>query len=226
VANNHVYRRLEGIQTMLRGVHQSGGSMSSASKGTERAAFVDDFLAGVLPPVYRFGTGDAIDSTGRRSGQLDVVVENPFMPSLPLLSGSTRLYLAEGVAAVVEVKSDVASQWDSVLATRQQLEPLRRTFGRGLMMGQGPLPPAIPLFAVGYVGWKTPETVAERLKDGQIAGVLVIDPGVFVSGAHFGGITATGPWALWGLITCLHRVATTLQAAVLDPFVYAPTRRS
>ena len=58
------------------------------------------------------GTGDATDAGGNRSGQLDVVVEYPFAPSLPLGVGTTRLYLAEGVAAVVEVKSDAAGQTD------------------------------------------------------------------------------------------------------------------
>ena len=49
-----------------------------------------------LPPIYRFGTGDATDSTGNKSGQLDVVVEYPFSPSLPVVgTGQSRLYLAE-----------------------------------------------------------------------------------------------------------------------------------
>ena len=205
---------------MLIGAHASGGNMSSATKGTERATFIDSFLSGVLPPLYRFGTGDATDSTGRRSGQLDVVVEYPFMPSLPLPSGGARLYLAESVAAVIEVKSDVASQWDGVLATAQQLAPLSRTFGAMMTMGMGPSP-SIPLFAVGYEGWKTGETVKQRLSDGEVAGALVINPGIFVSNAHFGGMIATGPWALWGLICCIHWAATGLQAASVNPLDYA-----
>jgi hypothetical protein len=39
-----------------------------------------------------------------------------------------------------------------------------------------------PFFAVGYRGWKTVETVKERLKDGPIDGILIIDsPSIFVS---------------------------------------------
>ena len=71
--------------------------MSAASKGAERQAFIESFLTNVLPPTFRFGSGDATDAAGHRSGQLDVVVEYPFSPSLPSFGGPgvTRLYLAE-----------------------------------------------------------------------------------------------------------------------------------
>ena len=113
--NSHVYQRLIGIQNILKGVHQAGVPMSAATKGQERAAFIDQFLSQVLPLPYRFGTGDATDLAGNRSGQLDVVVEYPFSPTLPLGVGPSRLYLAEGVAAVIEVKSDAAGQWNEAL---------------------------------------------------------------------------------------------------------------
>ena len=103
--NNHVLQRLTGIQTILKGVHQVGALMSASSRGTERQAFIDYFLANVLPPIYRFGAGDATDAIGRRSGQLDIVVEYPISPtlpfSLPVAGPTTRLYLAESIAAVI-----------------------------------------------------------------------------------------------------------------------------
>jgi hypothetical protein len=103
---NPVFQRLAGIQQILKGVHAASDPLSAASRGAERQAFIDSFLANVLPPVYRFGTGDATDKQGNRSGQLDVVVEYPFSPTLPGVGASTptRLYLAEGIAAVIEVK--------------------------------------------------------------------------------------------------------------------------
>ncbi len=98
--------------------------MSSATSGQERAAFIDQFLSQAFPSPFRFGTGDATDVVGGRSGQLDVVVEFPFMPSLPIAGGSSsRLYLAESVAAVVEVKSNVGAQWNQALHTAAQLAP-------------------------------------------------------------------------------------------------------
>src|SRR5262249_52421691 len=96
--NQYLLQRLVGIQQVLLGVHQASGAMSNATSGAERAAFIDQFLSQAFPSPFRFGSGDATDSAGHRSGQLDVVVELPFMPSLPLTANS-RLYLAENVAA-------------------------------------------------------------------------------------------------------------------------------
>jgi hypothetical protein len=196
--------------------------MSSSSKGTERESFIDEFLSKVLPPVYRFGTGDATDTTGNKSGQLDVVIEYPFSPTLPSVgSGQSRLYLAEGVAAVVEVKSDVSSQWGQACHTAAQLAPLKRSFSASMNIGMAPSA-EIPLFVAAYTGWKQVQTIQQNLaKEPNIAGVLVIDTGVFVSSPQYGGMQATGPLALWGLICSLHTITTSLQAASTSPIQYA-----
>ena len=221
MANAHVAERLSGIQTMLKGVHQSNASLSSATKGRERAEFIDEFLSKVLPAPYRFGTGDATDLDGNRTGQLDVVVEYPFMPSLPLVGGgATRLYLAESVAAVVEVKSNLAGQWEEVLGTAGKLHLLRRQFQTEMYIGSPPSE-RIPFFVAGYEGWKTVETAREKLGDAAIAGILVVDPGVFVSSHELGDIQAEGPWALWGLISCLRAATNTPKMIGRDPMSYA-----
>jgi hypothetical protein len=107
-----VLQRLVGLQAILNGVHAASRGLSSATIGSERAAFIDQFLSQVFPPIYRFGSGDATDSRGVKSGQLDVVVEFPFGPSLPMVGNEkSRLYLAETIAAVVEIKSNLANQW-------------------------------------------------------------------------------------------------------------------
>lgn len=221
--NNHVLTRLSGIQNILMGIHQASTKLSAATSGEERQAFIESFLANVLPSVYRFGRGDCTDAAGRRSGQLDVVVEYPFSPSLPSVGDApTRLYLAESVAAVIEVKSNVAAQWSQAQHTATQLAPLRRVFGATMQMGGFPPAEQIPLFVAGYTGWKTIQTVQTNLAQSpNIAGVLVIDRGFFVSNNQYGGITATGPWALWGLIAALHYITNGLQAASTDPLSYA-----
>lgn len=220
--NQYVFERLVGIQNILKGVHQAGTPMSSASKGTERQAFIENFLRNVLPPIYRFGSGDATDAAGHRSGQLDVVVEYPFSPSLPSFGeGATRLYLAESVAAVVEVKSDAAAQWAEANRTADQLAPLRRRFGSYVTMGHR-LSDHLPLFVAGYTGWRTIETIKQNLdRSPNIAGVLVIDSGHFVASAEFGHLAISGPWSLWALIVCLHRITNGLQSASSDPASYA-----
>ncbi len=215
--NEHIAKRLAGIQTILMGTHQAGSSMSSASKGREREEFINLFLNQIFPSQFRFGSGDITDSSNNKSGQMDVVIEYPFLPSLPVVEGnSPRLYLAEGVAAVIEVKSNIEHQWPEVVATAKQLSKLQRKFGATFSMGKGP-EQRIPLYAVGYDGWKKMETVEERIKDAPIDGILVIKDGLFFTPE----VNATGPWSLWGLIRCLHLDLTGLKDISADPIAYA-----
>lgn len=215
--NELISERLAGIQKMLIGAHQAGGPLSSASKGAEREHFIDAFLSQVFPPPFRFGRGDITDAGGRRSGQIDVVVEYPFLPSLPVVGqASTRLYLAEGVAAAIEVKSDIAGQWNEVMHTAKKLTPLQRCFGATITMGRRP-EPRIPLYAVGYTGWRKQETIQQKIAETSVDGILVIDQGLFVAPNCY----ASGPWSLWGLIACLHESVSTLKSTSAHPFAYA-----
>jgi hypothetical protein len=220
--NEILRQRLAGIQQMLIGAYRAGGGMSSATRGRERELFVDRFLSAVLPTPCRVGTGDVIDSFGEHTGQLDVVVEYPLVPSLPLPSGTARLYLAEGTAAVVEVKSDLAAQWDDAEAAARKVEVIRRNWGPGIIWGQPP-PDHIPYFAVGYTGWKTYDSAKVHLDSSSMAGLLIIESGVFVSSQDYFGIGAQDePESLWGLIACLQRATRLLTSAgVAVPLNYA-----
>lgn len=219
--NCYVFDRLAGIQKQLMAGYQASAPLSTAAKGAEREMFIDKFLSQVLPTPFRFGTGDATDKNGAKSGQLDVVIEFPFGPSLPSVGGATtRLFLAETVAAVIEVKSNIISQWSEALRTAKQLLPLERSYGGSIT--SGPSLPKIPLFIASFTGWKQPQTVEKKLNSSDgISGILVIDPGVFVSSQDFGSIRATGAWALWGLITCLHRATGFLKVVSTNPLEYA-----
>lgn len=129
--NQFISARLAGICTQLLGAHQASAPLSPATKGPEREQFVEQFLCKVMPTPYRFGTGDATDMAGRKTGQLDVVVEYPFLPSLPAVgSFSHRLYLAEAVAAVIEVKSNLSTQWADALDTTKNVHALQRCLDR------------------------------------------------------------------------------------------------
>lgn len=226
--NKHVLARLAGIQTILKGVHQGSASMSSATKGEERAAFIGEYLSKVLPPIYRFGSGDVTDANGEKSGQLDVVIEYPFFPSLSSVgAGQTKLYLAESIAAAIEVKSNLSNQWSEATRTAKALSSVHREFGVTLNSVRGgftigvPKPrkeTCIPLFVVGYTGWSSVDTLKSKLSScPEIYGALIIDHGLYVSR----NVEMTGPWALWGLICDLHKVTNSLQSASPDPLRYA-----
>lgn len=226
MANPHIKSRLEGIQSMLMGAHQAGGHLSSASKGHEREAFINGFLSEVLPAQFRFGSGDATDQSGARSGQLDIVVEYPFVPSLPIVAGrSPRLYLAEGIVAVIEVKSDIAGQWEQVTKTAEQLAKLTRKYNYEEGVSIGPRAgEKIPLYAVGYEGWQRFEEIKSRVDPAKgINGILVIKHGHF-AGQYcyldhknqpqtFACESTSSAMALWGLISCLHHAASMVTSA-------------
>lgn len=219
--NQYLAQRLAGIQEMLNAAHKASKPLSSSSKGRERESFIKSYLAEVLPPIYRFGTGDATDSYGARSGQLDVVIEYPIAPSLPNAGtghGQTRLYLAESVAAVIEVKSDAADQWNEAVETASKLASLRRSFGSRIVVGQSPSV-QIPLFVAGYTGWSQEKTLLSKLADHpEIAGILIIDSGLFAAR----GLNGKGPFALWSLIVALHGITNSLKAASPNLRAYAP----
>jgi hypothetical protein len=202
--------------------YEGGIGLSSATQGRERETFVRLFLAEMLPTVHRFGSGDITDSLGEKTGQIDVVIEYPFLPSLHSL-GLERLYLAESVAATLEVKSDLSKKWDEVQETARAVKRLTRNLRITGMYGGQP-PTRIPLFAVGYTGWKNLDTLAEKVEDGMVDGILVIGAGLFAStrrslidieagqrspGDLTGLFRITGgkeAEALWGFLCCLTQV--------------------
>ncbi len=214
-----IIERLAGIQAALMASHAAGSSTSNASKGRDREDFIHTLLQAVMPQVFRFGHGDIIDLRGKATGQLDLVVEYPFLPSLPISERSSRLYLAEGVAAVIEVKSHISTQWEEVQNTVSKVASLRRSFGASLSYGS--ITQDIPCFAVGYKGWKSLETVQEHLLEAGLDGILVIDGGFYASSRRFKSIFADGPAALWGLVCGIHDAATALIRTNVHPAKYA-----
>ncbi|WP_146747999.1 DUF6602 domain-containing protein [Achromobacter sp. HZ01] len=120
--------RLEAIHKMMMAGFYGSGELSSASKGHERELFVNTFLSQIFPPNYRFGSGDIIDGHTKKSGQVDIVIEYANFMSFPYLFGGPRLYLAEGVAAAIETKSNLGGQWDEALATATKIKELKRIF--------------------------------------------------------------------------------------------------
>ncbi len=213
--NPHIEKRLVGLGTILMGVHGASASLSSATKGAEREAFVRLFLEEFFPRGFRFGHGDITDSHDQKSGQCDIVVEYPFIPSIPLPGGGSRLYLAEGVASVIEVKSDVAGQWNEVLSTASKLESLKRNVNPQMVIANE-FGDSIPMFAVGYDGWRTAKTIREKLDNSPVDCVLVIKHGIFVANRKFfGGIESSGAVALWLFITALNEAMSYIKTA--DP---------
>jgi hypothetical protein len=241
--------RLDALHRVLMDSFKGGDIMSNATRGTERELFVRAFLSQVFAPIHRFGTGDITDAHQERSGQVDIVVPFPETAlSFPMYPEGPRLFLAEGVAAVIEVKSDIAGQWNEVLSTAKNVKKLRRRFRRQnlatmidhleknlTMPGADPghleivhqmkeeaaslaREPGehIPVFAVGFRGWKTRETLQEKLNDSPVDAILVLESMIFESGDPYLR-TSSGVWSLMALLEVveqeLNRLVTRDSAA-------------
>ncbi|SRR6266404_380443 len=72
--------------------------------GDAREALVQGVLSRILPNAYEIGRGQLIDSYGKRSNQIDIVIARRDSPALTLASGA-KVFLIESVIATIEVKS-------------------------------------------------------------------------------------------------------------------------
>lgn len=171
--------------------HQAGARLPRTAKGDERELLVREFLEKVFPAPYRFGSGAVTDANGAVSGQLDIVVEWPFFASFPTPGGSQRLYLADSVAFVIEVKSNLVSQWQEAEQSTEKLRRLRRRWRGHSSVGTqaeiasvGPSISRIPFVAVGFAGHKTLDGLGKCIEDTpedkRPDAALVIESGAYI----------------------------------------------
>lgn len=218
--NDHIRSRIKAIQDALLAAYRGGAGMPSAMVGGERELVLHGLLREVLPPIYRFGQGAITDATGDLTGQLDLVMELPFGPSLPMPAGSHRLYLAESVASVVEIKSDLSSQWTEVERTVRKVKPLSRDLRQiqGLALESSPEPDerisriqGIPCYVIGFRGYNGTSALERRLSQTASAarpdGALVIESGAFV------GVTGSAEGAE-GIYRLIAELAEVFNAAL------------
>lgn len=216
--NTHLIQRLTAIQQALMAQHTAGHQLPSAMAGSERETFLREFLQKVFPAHRRFSTGAITDSKGSISGQVDIAVEFGFAPSFPMPFTDERLLLAESVALVIEVKSDLSGQWDQVCDSVKKIKSLKRELKATLTIGHRP-GPQIPYVAVGYTGHSTIDGLTKRLNSTPIEerpdAALVIKSGCFDG---FGTRTS-GPLGLYAL--CMGIDSELLKLGLVAPNLIA-----
>jgi hypothetical protein len=99
-----------------------------AETGTGREGILIDFLSQVLPARFSVGRGFICDSFGRRSRQVDVVVnDDQVLRPWPYDEGRA-LYFCDAVGAAVEVKSALTrNELESAAAGARAVKQLRRS---------------------------------------------------------------------------------------------------
>jgi len=100
-------RRLERLLAAQRDV--SSIIQHRGEIGAAREFFVESILKRFLPPNINIGRGEIVDGTGNRSRQQDLLLYRSNFPVMDSLAGF-HIYLAEGVLATIEVKSNLDEQ--------------------------------------------------------------------------------------------------------------------
>jgi hypothetical protein len=162
----------------------------SSNLGTVREHFVKNILSCFLPKSVTVGSGEIIGAD-QRSGQQDVVI---YRSDFPVLGGFDYIntYIAEGVIATIEVKSDlstgdpnglvsafksaakVSSLKKRVVGIRGSDNDFKKVYQKN----------RIATFVVGYQGWQKEESIKRNYRKAleivggyQNAPYLVYQPG-------------------------------------------------
>lgn len=216
--NKFIMQRLQGIIDSLKSVHTGGQEISNCTKGTERELFVNQVLNNIIAPPFRIGTGDITDSQENKSGQCDIIIEYSNSISFPnILPSAPRLYLAEGVCAVIEIKSNLKDQWAQVVDSSSKVAKLRGSFKNGIFsdglnmnIGCGVTDLSIPYFVVAYQGWTEIKTVRDHLNNNShIMGILILNPVMYCERMH----CETGLQALFSFFTTVQNLTGKMIAS-------------
>lgn len=82
----------------------------SGLKGSSFEEILRRFLISYLPATLDISTGIIVDSSGKTSRQIDVIVSDAAKTPIFYRSGDTRVVPIEGVYAVIEVKGTLTAQ--------------------------------------------------------------------------------------------------------------------
>lgn len=137
------------------------------SSGDNRESIVADFLQSHLPAAYGVSTGLVVSSDGVFSNQADVLITDIHTNSPLYSTMPERLWLAESVYAMIEVKTHLnPSDISDAISKCRRFKTLPRNFS--------PLP-AVPRIADSlYTIWAFESPAAETVKDNFVAALVDI----------------------------------------------------
>jgi len=227
--------RIEGMRNIAMAHHKAGCGMANAVIGNERENFIKYLLSKIFPNSYRFSSGEIIDISGKRSGQVDVVMEYPYEPSFPSPAGDERLLIAESVIIAFEVKSS-DSQMSEVIDKSRLINNLYRNLNIHMWYGDDEGDQAfpkehldikhkIPNIAVFYKGPVKSETFfnkySEMNVDERPTAMIALDSGYFIFGSNDGNIiTFQGIDGIYALICLICEISNRIAGAQTAVSIY------
>lgn len=204
--------------------YKGGGDLPKESNGSDREFFVDNFLSKVFPPNLRVLSGTLIDSMSvGHCGQVDAAIVLPNAPSFAMPGGREYLMLAENVAVVFEVKSNLSTQWSEIRKKTAMGRTLRKHLKDLNSLGHCVVAD-VPIYAFGFKGWSDVNKLREKFDSTPEAerpdGVLMLENPAFVSkhlmaekdGALFAFIAEVN-----GVISSQMEISTDLMRYVNPP---------
>jgi hypothetical protein len=177
-----LYSYFENTKNVLKAHYErSTAQEASTNLGRNREFFCSDFLAKVLPPKLQIASGEIWDSANFKTGQLDVIITRDDAPALNF--GTDNTYLAEGVFAAIEVKSNLTR--DKFVEAGNTLKKVQQltinTSGGVIMVGEQLQRPLRIVFA--FTGATSP-TLLEEINNkgwGDLFDLIcILDRGVLV----------------------------------------------
>ncbi len=176
--------RLNAIRDAFMAHYKGGGGLPKESNGNDREFFVDNFLSKVFPPHLRVLSGTLIDSMSLgHCGQIDSAIVLPNAPSFVMPGGKEYLMLAENVAVVFEVKSDLSTQWEEVKKKTAMIRNLRKHI-KDLESPGHCVVTNVPIYAFGFKGWSNVNSLKKKFNETaeqeRPDGVLMLENPAFV----------------------------------------------
>lgn len=158
-------------------------------RGSEREAVLKSFLVAYLPTRYGISSGEILDSQGTTSHQCDLIIYDHYNCPLLLAGRDVRIFPAESVLAVIEVKSVLSAKeiGDSVGKIRDL---------KNLTRKNGPIPGIIFAYKSGWEKEPIMRTVTElqkhyrQLQGNQLVDLLcILDDGLIALDTVYEGFT-------------------------------------
>jgi hypothetical protein len=220
-----VYEKIRDLHDRFLSAYRESAGYPAPVTGFEREVFITAFLEKILPPSSRIGTGVIADATGAKTGQVDIVIELPLSLSFPISEWS-RLYLANSVGAVIEVKSDLNSQWHEVVEKMDDVRSVERHPHKPgeIILYEHWL---IPVLVVAYKGPKQLKTIERKVGSPRVrlppAGIFVVEDGLFFGVLDGQRTSAKGPaTATYAFISCLFDALQNRSDGKLDFGSFGP----
>lgn len=142
----------------------------STDLGYSREHFVKEILSSFLPKSVIVGCGEIVDGQGRRSGQQDVIIYRADFPVITSLT-PVNSYLAEGVIATIEVKSDLSTGEPSLCSAFKNVQKVLTLIKAAEIISGADAEvqklmelSSIKTYVIGYAGWKTTESLLDNYR--------------------------------------------------------------